>query len=148
LIVSRIPSRYEFWKALANDQARYDAEKQIAANALVDHLEKRFLGITKAVAMVDVATPLTFERYTMAHEGAKQSFAMTPQTAGYAAKGFSPDLPGLDRCYQVGMWLQPGGGIFPSARSSRDVIRKMCKRDGKKFITQSDFSANHLDQFG
>jgi phytoene dehydrogenase-like protein len=136
LIVSRIPSRYDFWKSLANDQVRYHAEKQIAANALVDHLETRFPGIAKTVEMVDVATPLTFERYTAAHEGAKQSFAMTPQTAGYAAKGFSPEFPGLDRCYQVGMWLQPGGGIFPAARSSRNVIRRLCKRDGQKFRSE------------
>jgi phytoene dehydrogenase-like protein len=86
--------------------------------------------------MIDVATPLTFERYTAAHEGAKQSFAMTRQTAAYAARGFAPELPGLDRCYQAGMWLQPGGGIFPSARSSREVIRKLCKRDGKRFVTR------------
>lgn len=136
LIVSRIPSQYDFWKELADDRQRYNEEKKIAANALLDHLETRFPGIKEKVDMMDVATPLTFERYTAAHEGVKQSFAMVPQTAEYAAKGFSPEIPGLDQCYQVGMWLQPGGGIFPAARSSRELIRLLCKRDKKKFNTQ------------
>jgi phytoene dehydrogenase-like protein len=136
VIVSRIPSSYDFWKSFADDPERYKAEKQTAVDALLVHLEARFPGISQAVEMSDVATPLTFERYTAAHRGAKQSFALTPQTAGYAAKGFSPEIPGLDGCYQVGMWLQPGGGVFPAARSSRQLIRKLCKRDGKKFITQ------------
>ena len=136
VILSRIPTKYDFWKALADDTTRYKAEKQTTVEALIAHLERRFPGIRDAVEMTDVATPLTFERYTAAHRGAKQSFALTPKTAAFAANGFSPMLPGLDRCYQVGMWLQPGGGIFPAARSSREAIRRLCKRDGKKFITQ------------
>ncbi len=136
VIVARIPTGYDFWKQVSGDSSRYKAEKQAAVDALIEHLEKRFPGIRTDVEMSDVATPLTFERYTAAHQGAKQSFAATPQTATYAAKGFSPLLPGLDGCYQVGMWLYPGGGIFPSARSSRDVIRRVCNRDGIKFTTQ------------
>jgi phytoene dehydrogenase-like protein len=136
VIISRIPTRYNFWKALADDPIQYKAEKKIATEALIAHLEGRFPGIRNALEMSDVATPLTFERYTAAHRGAKQSFALTPQTAAFAAKGFSPELPGLDCCYQVGMWLQPGGGIFPSARSSREAIRRLCKREGKRFVTK------------
>jgi len=136
VVLSRIPTRYDFWKEASTEAERYTAEKQTVAEALIDHLETRFPGLRQAVEMTDVATPLTFERYTAAHRGAKQSFALTPQTAAYAANGFSPELPGLDRFYQSGMWLQPGGGVFPSARSSREVIRRICKRDGKKFTTQ------------
>jgi phytoene dehydrogenase-like protein len=131
VIISRIPTRCDFWKSIAVDPIRYQDKKQNAVNALRTHLEKRFPGIGDAVEMSDVATLLTFERYTAAHQGAKQSFALTAQTAAYAANGFSPELPGLARCYQVGMWLQPGGGIFPSARSSREIIRRLCKHDGK-----------------
>jgi phytoene dehydrogenase-like protein len=136
VILSRIPTQYEFWKQASASPERYAAEKRAAAQALIDHLDGRFPGIRQGIEMVDVATPLTFERYTAAHEGAKQSFALTPQTAAFAANGFPPELPGLDRCYQTGMWLQPGGGIFPSARASRVVIRKICQREGKKFRTQ------------
>ncbi len=136
VVLSRIPSSYEYWKEVSTDPAHYQAEKQSASDALIAHLDSRFPGLRKAVDMVDVATPLTFERYIAAYRGAKQSFALTPQTAAYAANGFSPELSGLDHFYQIGQWLQPGGGIFPSARTGREVIRRMCKRDGKKFITQ------------
>jgi hypothetical protein len=95
--------------------------------ALIAHLETRYSGIDNKVEMSDIATSLTFECYPTAHRGAKQSFALTPRTAGYTAKGFSPELTGLGRCYQEGMWLKPGG-VFPAARSARQVISKLYQR--------------------
>lgn len=106
-----------------------------AAEVLIQHLETRYTGIFEEIEMVDIATPLSFERYTGAHLGVYQSFALTPQTASYAASGMDPELPGLAGFYQIGQWIQPGGGIFPAARSGRELIKQICKQNGRHFRT-------------
>jgi phytoene dehydrogenase-like protein len=135
LIVSRIRSDYDYWKNLAVEPTRYEAEKLSVAEVLIHHLEKRYPGISADIEMIDVATPLTFERYTGAHQGVYQSYALTPQTVAYSANGMNPKLPGLNGFYQIGQWIQPGGGIFPAARSGREIIKRICKKDGRRFRT-------------
>ncbi len=44
-------------------------------------------------------------------------------------------LPGLDRFYMAGQWVEPGGGIPSAAFSARSVIQIICKRDRKPFQT-------------
>jgi phytoene dehydrogenase-like protein len=133
VIISRIRSDYDYWKGMAQEPTRYESEKLSTADVLIHHLEKRYPGISGEVELVDVATPLTFERYTGARQGVYQSFALTPQTAVFAQNGMEPTLPGLDGFYQIGQWIQPGGGVFLAARSGREIIRRVCKQDGKRF---------------
>ena len=48
---------------------------------MVSLLEQRFPGIAEQVEMVDVATPLTFERYTGNWQGSFEGWLITPQNA-------------------------------------------------------------------
>jgi phytoene dehydrogenase-like protein len=134
-IVARIRSNYAYWKALAGQPECYEAGKQEAAFALIDHLERLYPGLASEVEVIDVATPLTFERFTGNREGVYQSFAMTPATAIYAQNGMDPALPGLERFYQVGQWVLPNGGVFPAARSGRETLKKICAADRRRFTT-------------
>jgi phytoene dehydrogenase-like protein len=43
-------------------------------------------------------------------------------------------LPGLDRFYMAGQWVEPGGGLPTAALGGRKTIQTLCKRDGKKFV--------------
>ena len=56
---------------------------------------------------------------------------MTPQTVTLQ---MSKTLPGLDRFYMAGQWVQPGGGIPSGAMTGRYVIQMLCKRDKKPFV--------------
>lgn len=44
-------------------------------------------------------------------------------------------LTGLDRFYMAGQWVEPGGGLPPAAMSGRDVIRRICQRNRRPFVT-------------
>jgi hypothetical protein len=55
---------YGYWKNLAADRKRYEAEKDQVARTIIDQLETFLSGIKKQVEVMDVAMPLTFERYT------------------------------------------------------------------------------------
>jgi phytoene dehydrogenase-like protein len=128
------PSNHAYWKELAEDRERYEAEKQQIAITVMGQLDKRFPGFTDDVEVVDVATPLTYERYTGNWQGSMEGWLITTETMKFATgKGMSKTLPGLENFYMIGQWVEPGGGLPPAATSARKVIGMICKQDGKKF---------------
>ena len=64
-------SSYAYWKPLHDDPVRYEAEIQQVALAVIDQLERRYPGIGEQVEVVNVATPLTIERYTGNWQGSE-----------------------------------------------------------------------------
>lgn len=135
VIISRVRTNYDYWHNLGRQSERYETEKQAVADALIAHLESRYPGIRDQVEAVDVATPLTYERYTGAYRGTYQGFAATVLTAKYSASGFPAENPLLEQFFQIGSWIQPGGGVFPAAKSGREAVKKICKKDGRRFET-------------
>ncbi len=126
---------YKYWKELYEDRERYKAEKQGVADAIIDQLEKRFPGIKDDIEVVDVATPVTYERYTGNWQGSYMGWAQTTKTVG--SKPMSRTLPGLDNFYMAGQWVFMGGGVPGSVMSGRNLIQIICKKDKKKFITST-----------
>jgi len=108
----------------------YLQEKERIVKATIAALEKKFKGIASKVEIYDVATPATYFRYTNNWRGSFEGWAPTPKAL---MKRISKTLPGLDNFYMVGQWVQPGGGVPPSAQSGRDVTQIICKKDNRKF---------------
>jgi len=132
------PSNHGYWKELSGEQERYDAEKKDIAIKVIEQLEKRFPGIGRQVEVVDVATPMTFERYTGNWQGSMEGWLPTTKNMSMGpGRGMDKTLPGLDGFYMVGQWVEPGGGLPPAATSGRGVISAICKRDGKTFTTET-----------
>jgi phytoene dehydrogenase-like protein len=52
-----------------------------------------------------------------------------------SGKGMDKTLPGLERFYMAGQWVEPGGGLPPAAMSGRNVIRTICRQDKRPFVT-------------
>jgi phytoene dehydrogenase-like protein len=80
--------------------------------------------------MANVATPLTFERYTGNWQGSFEGWLPTPQNV------MSPTpktLPGLRNFYMVGQWVQPGGGLPSGVMTARSVVQQICKADRRRF---------------
>lgn len=70
-------SDYEYWKKIAGDPAVYVQKKDDIATTIARLLEQRFPGITGQVEVTDVATPLTFERYTGNWKGPFEGWLIT-----------------------------------------------------------------------
>jgi len=131
-----IDSDYGYWKALAEDDERYESEKKDVAIKVMGELEQRLPGIEGQVEMVDVATPLTYERYTGNWKGSMEGWLITTKTAGMAVgRGMRKTLPGLRDFHMVGQWVVPGGGVPTSAMGGRSLVQKLCRADGKEFVT-------------
>jgi len=123
-------SDYDYWKRLSADRAAYDREKALIAKTLIGALEEFYPGISADIEMTDVATPLTFERYTGNWRGSYEGWRLTPRATTTRVR---KTLPGLKNFYMIGQWVQPGGGIPNAVSSGRDLAWILCSRDGKAF---------------
>lgn len=126
-----LPSSYDFWKAL--DKKSYEREKEEAAQKIIALLDEKYPGLASQVEMIDVATPLTFERFTGNWKGSFEGWMLTPVNASYAMKKMPQQIPGLQNCYMCGQWVEPGGGLPTSIMSGKRLVKSLCKTDGKKF---------------
>ena len=131
-------SDYAYWNELAQDKAAYEEKKEQVARTVVSLLEERFPGIGEDIEMVDVATPLTFERYTGNWQGSFEGWQITPANSHYVMKPMSQTLPGLSNFAMCGQWVEPGGGLPTGITSGRRLVQSLCKQDGKEFTTRED----------
>jgi phytoene dehydrogenase-like protein len=123
---------HAYWTELRDrDRKAYQAAKDKLARQVIERLDARFGGIKENVEVVDVATPATFIRYTRNWQGSYQGWY--PSSDLLTAKPLSKTLPGLERFYMIGQWVEPGGGLPIVAQAGRNVAQMVCKRDGKRF---------------
>jgi phytoene dehydrogenase-like protein len=127
-------SRYSFWKALSVDRVRYREEKAAIAETIIEHLDARFPGLKQQVEVVDVATPLTIERYTGNMHGF-QAWGPKKNPLGTMIKGLSKTLPGLENFHMVGQWAGATIGISTAAIMARGLVKTLCKQEGREFTT-------------
>ena len=133
VLTSAIFTNHAFWKSLIGDHDAYEAEKEKVASAYREALEQVWPGISAQVEMINVATPLTFERITGNWKGSITGWKLTPEQAPSA---IPRTLPGLDDFWMVGHWVYPGGGVPAGVATAREIIWKQCKKDQRPFTTQ------------
>jgi phytoene dehydrogenase-like protein len=126
------PSDYDYWEKLRKDPRSYKAEKEQIAQKVITQLDKRFPGFAANVEMYDVATPMTWVRYTGNWRGSFEGWIETPKTMRMR---MSQMLPKLSNFYMAGQWVQPGGSLPAVAMSGRNAIQIICKKDKNVFVT-------------
>jgi len=134
LLTVMLDSDYEYWKKLKQNPERYKAEKERIADVVVTSLDRRFPGLAAQVEMRDVATPMTFERYTGNWQGTFEGWLITTKNVNMR---MCKTLPRLANFYMAGQWVMPGGGLPSGIMTGRYVIQIICKKDKKKFITST-----------
>ena len=132
-IIIMLESDIEYWKDLAKDRNIYVQKKDEVAGLIISLLEQRFPGIAGQVEVVDVATPITFERFTGNWKGSFEGWLITPENAYTLTKPMKQTVPGLKNFYMCGQWVEPGGGLPTSVMSGRRLMKQICREDGRKF---------------
>ncbi|UCF09532.1 MAG: NAD(P)/FAD-dependent oxidoreductase [Candidatus Bipolaricaulota bacterium] len=127
-----LPSDHARWAALAEDPDAYRSAKEDAAAQVLNALEQRFPGLADEVEMTDVATPITWARYTGNWQGSFEGWLLTTKNLG---RQLPRTLPGLRQFYMAGQWVVPGGGLPTAAQSGRTVVRQICAASRKRFVT-------------
>jgi len=127
---------YDYWQSLYTDPDRYAARKASIGQQVIAALDKRFPGLATQVDVVDVATPVTYERYTSTWHGSIHGWALgKDKMRSMMHMGMSKILPGLGDFYMIGQWVEPAGNMQLSAASGRDVIEMLCRKCKQTFVT-------------
>jgi phytoene dehydrogenase-like protein len=111
---------YDHWKKYEEDyfkgnKAEYRAEKERIAGLLIAEVEKKLLpGLTNAIEVKDIASPLTNVRYTSNYRGAIYGWDQTVDNSGQNRLSHKTPIKNL---YLSGAWTRPGhgyGAVVPS----------------------------------
>jgi phytoene dehydrogenase-like protein len=132
LVKLRLPTDYGYWRDLRDDDRQgYKDEQEKVAGQVIALLDGRYPGFAGQVEMVDVATPVSFERFTGCWQGGWMGWVATPESL---TRQMSKTLPGLESFYMVGTWV--GNSSLPyAATSGRHAIQIICHGDKRSFVT-------------
>lgn len=132
VVTTIITTEYEYWNKLSQDREPYRAEKENIARTFIEVFEDRFPKAAGKVEVYDVATPMTYSRYTGAWRGAYMGWISTPQ---WPVMSVPSTLPGLEAFYMTGQWTNPRGGLPIALTTARGTLMRICEADGRKFET-------------
>ncbi|NJO72609.1 MAG: NAD(P)/FAD-dependent oxidoreductase [Leptolyngbyaceae cyanobacterium RM1_406_9] len=135
VLMVMLTTHYDYWQRIYG-RSLYHAEEIQEAQILVDQLEQIYPGIKADIEVMDVATPLSYERYTGNWQGSSCGWLLTKQTLPLLIRGLPKTLPGLRQFYMVGQWVEPGGSVPVVAMSGRNIIQQICSEDRRSFVTQ------------
>jgi all-trans-retinol 13,14-reductase len=99
----------------AGRKTAYNREKERMADVLIRKAEEALLpGLSNAIEVMEIGTPLTNVRYTGHHRGAIYGWDQTVNNSGSTRVGHATPIEGL---YMAGAWSRPGhgyGAVIPS----------------------------------
>jgi len=117
----------EYWDKIYQDKEKYKQEKKNVEGVVISYLEKIIPNIQEKIEAIDVATPMTIIRYTNNWKGSTMGWANP-----FSVK-IPRTLPKLKNFFMAGQWVGDTG-VSGAAKSGRDCLEYICKKDKKKFI--------------
>jgi phytoene dehydrogenase-like protein len=132
IFIFMLPTNYDYWAKLKQDETQYISEKKRVEEHIILALSHIYPEIRSQIEVVDIATPMTFTRYTGNWKGSYEGWLLTKKSMTIQ---IPQTLPELSNFYMAGHWLSPGGGLPSGLLTARKVIQKICKKEGIKFIT-------------
>ncbi|MCL2059176.1 MAG: NAD(P)/FAD-dependent oxidoreductase [Oscillospiraceae bacterium] len=122
---------YDYWKK-AKEEDNYAAYKKRVADDIVAALAAKLKEAAGKIEVVDVATPLTYERYCANWKGSW----MTEMLPGMKMKSYPSAIKGLDGVYFAGHRMMPPGGLPVALMSGRTAVQYLCRDTGTLFVSE------------
>lgn len=127
---------YSYWQRIYARRI-YDMEQLQVCDTVTNFLEGLYPGISDAVEVKDVATPMSYERFTGNWRGSTCGWLLTNETMRMMIQGLPKTLPKLDNFYMAGQWVEPGGSVPVVAMSGRNAIQLLCHDEGRPFVAST-----------
>ncbi len=127
-----IPSAYDYWQRIYG-RPLYDAEQLQEAAPVVAFLDRLYPGLSNEIEVLDVATPISYERYTGNWQGATCGWLPSQPVMLEMMRGVPKTLPGLANFYMAGQWVEPGGSVPLAAMSGRNALQLICAAERQPF---------------
>jgi len=119
-----------FWWKKVKEEGDYQAEKQKIAQRMLEIYLTRYPQLKDKIEIIDVITPLTYQRYLNGRHGSFQGFVQTSKGKALMEKG---KIKGLDNFILSGQWLLRSGGLPPAVITGKFTAQRICKKDKIKF---------------
>ena len=123
-----LDNTYDFWKR-AKDEGNYKELKQALAEQICKALCDKYPQATDNIEVIDIATPLTYERYTSAYQGSWMTGIGTKDKM----KQYPSAVRSVQNLYFAGHRLIPPGGLPAAAMSGRNAAQHICRQFGTVF---------------
>jgi len=120
---------YDFWKK-AKEEGRYDEEKRVLAEQISRAICRKYPQAENNIEMIDIATPLTYERYTGAYHGSW----MTIQGPGDKMKTYPGSVQSVSGLYFSGHRIMPPGGHPSALAAGRMAAQLACRQFDAVFV--------------
>ena len=128
LTVSFAGDSYDYWNALRKSGG-YDEQKRLLADELSRIVEKHLPRAAEKIEVVNIATPLTYERYTGSHRGAWMTFMDKTSRPAMPA----PVSKDINNLYFAGFRTIVPGGLPVALYSGFRAAQYACRDNGIVF---------------
>lgn len=118
-----VQSDYDYWKSLTAEE--YTVAKSENAKKIIAFIENKVPALKNKLRCIDVATPLTYERYCGAYKGSWMSYSLAPGSKQLLHNG---RIKGIDNLFMAGQWLVPSGGL-PLAITGKWAVQRIAKKE-------------------
>lgn len=119
---------YDYWRACWKN-GTYEAEKQKLAEAFISLFTRKYPQASGKIAVWDVATPLTYERYLHSYKGSW----MTVMGKGSKMTSYPSRPEGIKNVYFAGQRIMSPGGLPVAAETGRKAVQYLCRDTGAVF---------------
>ncbi|MDR2233318.1 MAG: NAD(P)/FAD-dependent oxidoreductase [Tannerella sp.] len=114
---------YLFWKK-AKEEGRYEDEKRLLSDQIRHAICQKYPQATDNIEVIDIATPLTYERYTGAYHGSWMSIT----GLGKKMRTYPGFLKKISGVYFAGHRLMTPGGLPVALYSGHKAAQMICRQ--------------------
>jgi phytoene dehydrogenase-like protein len=124
-----IGDTYSFWKNAKAD-GTYKAKKEELCKLFVDAVAEFIPQVKSELEVTDVATPLTYERYTGAFEGSW----MSVYKPGGSQDNYPQECKSVEGLYFAGLRTMMPGGLPIAVYTGRQAVQYLCRKTKTLFL--------------
>jgi phytoene dehydrogenase-like protein len=119
--------KFEYWKKLKTEfEADYKQVKLNLAKQVIQEIEMVYPETSGKIELLDVATPLTLQRYCHSYRGSYLSFcALSGQGQRENHEG---TICGVGNMYLAGQWVFQDGGLPMAAIAGKFAVQRICNQ--------------------
>lgn len=124
---------YDFWFDLYNsNKAKYKEAKENISLAIKENIINKFPELKDDIDILDVWTPVTYNRYVNAFKGSYMSFF---ETKGMKSIRINESINGVLNVFVASQWLMTPGGLPCAVVEGKFAVQRIMKQE-KKNIRQ------------
>ena len=130
VMIDQYSKHYEYWEKLYEHKEYYNLLKETIAKIVMINIEKKFPELKGKITLLDVATPVTFNRYVNASRGSYMGFLYNWYSNALMISG---KVPFVRKFYLAGQYVQCPGGLPLAMVSGNHAIQRIRYKENHLF---------------